>query len=124
MLSAGCGLAGANIATKLMSDDLSVGHYLNAAGWASVGLFVGAAATITGMTALQRRTASVVVPTITAVQTFLPIVLEPLFLRERFSEADLAGAPIAGGLLLALAGTVLVSRTRAVSEVSAQAEAS
>jgi len=124
MISAGCGFAGANIATKLMSDDLNVGHYLNAASWAAVGLFVGAAATITGMTALQQQAASVVVPTMTAIQTFLPIVLEPLFLRERFSEADLAGAPIAGGLLITLVGTVLVSRTRAVSEVSAQAQGS
>jgi drug/metabolite transporter (DMT)-like permease len=121
MLSSGCGFAGANIVTKLMSDDLGASHYLNTASWAAVGLLVGAAATITGMTALQRQTASVVVPTMTAVQIFLPIVLEPLFLRESFSEADLAGAPIAAGLLITLVGTVLVSRTSAVGEVSAQA---
>jgi hypothetical protein len=55
----------------------------------------------------------------TAVQTFLPILLEPLFLREDFASATLDGAPIAIGLLHTLAGTIVVSRTPAVSELSA-----
>ena len=52
-------------------------------------------------------------------QTFLPIVLEPLFLRERWSQTDIYGIPIAVGLLVALDGTLVITRTRAVSELVA-----
>jgi hypothetical protein len=71
------------------------------------------------MTAFQRRKATTVVPVSTAVQTFLPIVLEPFFLREHWGAATLDGVPIAAGMLVALAGTIIVSHTRAVSELSA-----
>jgi uncharacterized membrane protein len=71
------------------------------------------------MTAFQRRRATTVVPVSTAVQTFLPILLEPFFLREHWSAAPYRGAPIAVGLLLALIGTILVSRTPAVGKLAA-----
>jgi drug/metabolite transporter (DMT)-like permease len=119
IVASGAGFAASNVATKLLSDDFGTGHYLIAAMWAVIGLLSGVAATITGMTAFQRRPATTVVPVSTAVQTFLPIVLEPLFLREHWGSATLNGAPIAIGLLLALVGTVVVSRTQAVSELSA-----
>jgi drug/metabolite transporter (DMT)-like permease len=119
IIASGAGFAASNVATKLLSDDIGSGHYLIAAGWAAAGLISGVAATITGMTAFQRRPATTVVPVSTAVQTFLPIVLEPFFLREPWSTAKYAGVPIAAGMLVALAGTVIISRTRAVSELSA-----
>jgi drug/metabolite transporter (DMT)-like permease len=119
IVASGAGFAASNVATKLVSDDFGLGHYGIAATWAAVGLVNGVAATITGMTAFQRRPATTVVPVSTAVQTFLPILLEPLFLREDFASATLDGAPIAIGLLLTLAGTIVVSRTPAVSELSA-----
>jgi multidrug transporter EmrE-like cation transporter len=119
ILASGAGFAASNVATKLLSDDIGSGHYVIAAIWAVVGLATGIAATITGMTAFQRRRATTVVPVSTAVQTFLPIVLEPFFLREHWTSAKLGGAPIGIGLLVALVGTVVVSRTRAVSELSA-----
>jgi drug/metabolite transporter (DMT)-like permease len=119
IVASGAGFAASNVATKLLSDDIGSGHYVVAAGWAAVGLITGIAATITGMTAFQRRRATTVVPVSTAVQTFLPIVLEPFFLREHWTSAKLDGAPIGVGLLVALVGTIVVSRTRAVSELSA-----
>jgi drug/metabolite transporter (DMT)-like permease len=118
IVASGAGFAASNVATKLLSDDIATGHYVVAAMWAVVGLITGIAATITGMTAFQRRRATTVVPVSTAVQTFLPIVLEPFFLREHWTSAKLGGAPIGVGLLVALVGTVVVSRTRAVSELS------
>jgi hypothetical protein len=63
-----------------------------------------------------------VVPVSTSVQTFLPIVLEPLFLREHWAAARLDGLPIVIGLVIAFAGTILVSRTQAVSKLSAAAQ--
>jgi hypothetical protein len=59
----------------------------------------------------------VVVPVSFAVQTFLPIALEPLFLRESFKTAELGGAPLVGGIILLLAGTLAVARTRAVTQL-------
>jgi drug/metabolite transporter (DMT)-like permease len=122
IVASGAGFAASNVATKLLSDDIGLGHYPVAAAWAAVGLISGIAATITGMTAFQRRTATTVVPVSTSVQTFLPIVLEPLFLREHWAAARLDGLPILVGLLLAFAGTIVVSRTQAVSELSAGAQ--
>jgi drug/metabolite transporter (DMT)-like permease len=119
IVGSGGGFAASNVATKLMSDDVHVGHFANAVPWAAVGLATGVAATVSGMTAFQRRRATTVVPVSTSVQTYLPIVLEPLFLRERWSSAELGGAPIFAGVAVALLGTVLVSRSRAVSELAA-----
>ncbi len=120
IVASGCGFGASNIATKLMSDAVPR-HIPLAIGWALAGVGIGVAATITGMTAFQRRPATTVVPVSTAVQMFLPIILEPLFLRERLVSASLYGAPIAIGLAVALAGTLLVSRTRAVSDLTAGA---
>jgi len=121
MIASGTGFAAANIATKLMSDDAGLRHWLNAATWGAVALGAGIAATITGMTAFQRVPATVVVPVTTAIQTFLPILLEPLFLREKWSSTSLDGAVLAVGLAVALAGTVAVARAPAVGEVVATA---
>lgn len=122
IVASGCGFAGTNVATKLMSDDIKRGHYLQVGLWAALGLLLGLAATVTGMSAFQRRTATVVVPVSTAVQTFLPILLEPLFLHERWGSVDYGGAPIAVGLLVACAGTILLARTRAVADLAAGAQ--
>jgi drug/metabolite transporter (DMT)-like permease len=119
IVASGAGFAASNVATKLLGDDFGLHHYGVAAIWAAVGLISGVAATITGMTAFQRRPATTVVPVTTAVQTFLPILLEPFFLREHWGSATLDGAPIAIGLALTLAGTIVVSRTHAVSDLSA-----
>jgi drug/metabolite transporter (DMT)-like permease len=119
IVASGCGFGATNIATKLLSDDVGLHEYGNAAAWAAFGLVMGVAATITGMTAFQRRRATTVVPVSTAVQTFLPIVLEPFFLRERWSEVPLGGAPIAAGLLVALVGTIVVSRNEGVGRLAA-----
>lgn len=119
MVASGTGFAATNIATKLMSDDLGRGAWGSAVIWAAAGLALGIAATLTGMTAFQRRKATIVVPFTTAVQTFVPIVLEPAFLRENWSSAPLYGGTLAAGLVVAAVGTGLVSRTRSVSELVA-----
>jgi drug/metabolite transporter (DMT)-like permease len=119
IVASGVGFAAGNIATKLMGDDVGLEHYPNAVAWVAVVVATGIAATITGMSALQRSRAVIVVPISTAVQTFLPIVLEPLFLRERWGSAEVAGAPIIAGVVVALVGTLLVTRARVVSELVA-----
>jgi drug/metabolite transporter (DMT)-like permease len=121
IVASGAGFAATNVVLKLLSDDVGIGHYLNASTWLAVAIVAGLAATVTGMTAFQRSAATVVVPVSTAVQTFLPIALEPLFLRERWSTAPLGGALVGLGLAIALVGTVLVARAPSVGGVVATA---
>jgi stearoyl-CoA desaturase (delta-9 desaturase) len=104
-----------NIATKLVSDELGGGRYLVAAVWLGVAAATGVAAIVTEMTALQRSRATVVVPVSLAVQTFVPVLLEPIYLSERWSTAAWSGVPLIGGLVLVALGTLAVARTRAVS---------
>ncbi len=119
IVATGCGFGATNVATKLFGDDFNVGHFGTALVWAIVGLSMGVAATVTNMTAFQRRAATTVVPVSTAVQTFLPIVVEPLFLQERWGSAVLDGVPMIAGLLFALLGSVLIAASPAVSELIA-----
>jgi stearoyl-CoA desaturase (Delta-9 desaturase) len=104
-----------NIATKLVSDELGGGRYLFAAVWLGVAAATGVAAIVTEMTALQRGRATMVVPVSLAVQTFVPVLLEPIYLSERWSTAAWSGVPLIGGLVLVALGTLAVARTRAVS---------
>jgi drug/metabolite transporter (DMT)-like permease len=118
-LGSACGFAATNVAAKLLSDDFGGNHYFAAVVWVSVAGFAGIAATISGMTALQRRPATTVVPISTAVQTFLPVALEPLFLTESWRRAELGGLLLAAGLVVIAIGTVLVARTPTVSKLAA-----
>ena len=119
VISSGVGFAGTNIATKLASDDVGAGHWPNAAAWGAVAAALGVCATLTGMSAFQRCAATVVVPISTAIQTFLPIVLEPVFLRERYHSFATQLLPVGAGLVIAIAGVVLVGRDPAVSKLAA-----
>jgi hypothetical protein len=119
ILGSAFGFAAGNVATKLMSDEFNADHEAAAVAWVAVAAVTGIAAIVTEMTALQRAKATIVVPVSFAVQTFLPIVLEPLFLREQWASARLDGVPIAAGLVVAAAGTTLVARARAVSTLIA-----
>jgi drug/metabolite transporter (DMT)-like permease len=120
-LGSACGFAATNVATKLMADDLAGSHVPQALAWLAVAGFAGFTATITGMTALQRAPATTVIPISTAVQTFLPVALEPIFLAETLRTADLGGVPLFVGLVVMLIGIVVVARTRPVSALAASA---
>jgi hypothetical protein len=92
---------------------------LPAAIWAGVALATGVVALTTEMTALQRRPATLVVPLSFAIQTFLPVLLEPVYLSARWGTAALDGVPLLAGLVLVAVGALAVSRTRAVSSLVA-----
>src|SRR2546423_968176 len=94
-----------NIATKLMSDDFNGNHVQSATTWIVVAAATGVAAIVSEMTALQRAKATTVVPVSFAVQTFLPIILEPVFLSERWSTIDYDGIPLVAGMVLMFIGT-------------------
>jgi drug/metabolite transporter (DMT)-like permease len=119
VLGSACGFAATNVAMKLMADDFGNDHFPQAAAWLAVAAVAGFGATVTGMTALQRAPATRVIPISTAVQTFLPVALEPLFLAESFRDADLEGLPLLVGMAVMLVGVVVLARTRAVSGLAA-----
>ena len=121
VLGSACGFAATNVAMKLMADNISHDHWPRAIGWLVVAAIAGFGATVTGMTALQRARATIVIPISTAVQTFLPVALEPLFLRESFRSADLEGVPLLVGLVVMLVGIVVLARTPNVSAIAAGA---
>lgn len=119
VLGSACGFAATNVAMKLMADDIGHGQWLRAVTWLSVAAVAGFGATVTGMTALQRAPATTVIPISTAVQTFLPVALEPLFLKESFRTAELEGLPLLAGLVVMLVGIVVLARTQPVSAIAA-----
>ena len=112
VVATGCAFGATNVATKLLGDNVDLGHWANAVVWGLAGLAMGVAATLVNMTAFQRRSATTVVPVSTAVQTFLPILLEPFFLHEHWGSAIYDGAPVAAGLVTALIGIVLLELGR------------
>jgi drug/metabolite transporter (DMT)-like permease len=119
VLGSACGFAATNVAMKLMADDFGNDHFIQAGSWLAVAAVAGFAATVTGMTALQRAPATTVIPISTAVQTFLPVALEPLFLTESFRDASLEGLPLLVGIAVMLVGIVVLARTRPVSALAA-----
>jgi drug/metabolite transporter (DMT)-like permease len=119
VLGSACGFAATNVAMKLMADDIGNDHWPQAAAWLGVAAVAGFGATVTGMTALQRAPATTVIPISTAVQTFLPVALEPLFLAESFHSAELEGLPLLVGLAVMLVGIVVLARTPNVSAIAA-----
>src|SRR5437899_10532055 len=113
------GFGATNIATKLVSDSATASHWVPLAIWLALTAAFGVAATITAMTALQRAAATSVIPISFGLQTFLPVLIEPLYLREQWGTAALVGVPLLTGLALVLAGSVVLTRARSVREPAA-----
>jgi drug/metabolite transporter (DMT)-like permease len=108
-----------NVAAKLVSDGAASGSWILVGAWLAVAAATGLIALTTEMTALQRRPATFVVPVSFAIQTFLPVALEPIYLTERWGTAALSGVPLITGLLLVCIGALAVAKTRGVSALVA-----
>jgi drug/metabolite transporter (DMT)-like permease len=107
-----------NIGTKLVSDGIAGGAWVLVAIWLAATAAIGLVGLTTEMTALQRRPATFVVPVSFAIQTFLPIAFEPIYLTERWGSAAVDGIPLIVGLALIALGAIAVARTRAVSALA------
>jgi len=122
-ISAGCGYAWTAIASKLLTDELVAGTVLVAAGWLATAAASEGLALLSEMSALQRRPATHVAPTMLAVQVLVPVVLAPLIFGESWAETPLGGAALAGFIAIALAGTMLLAGSPAVGRVLESAHA-
>jgi hypothetical protein len=122
-VSAGCGYAWTAIASKLLTDELAAGTVLVGAVWLATAAASEGLALLSEMSALQRRPATHVAPTMLAVQVLLPVVLAPLIFGESWAGTPGGGVALVAFIVLALAGTVLLAGSRAVGAVIESAHA-
>jgi drug/metabolite transporter (DMT)-like permease len=123
VLSAGCGYAWTAIASKLLTDELAVGAIVVAAAWLGTAAASEGLALLSEMSALQRRPATHVAPTMFAVQIIVPVLLAPLIFGESWADTPLGGAVLVASMVVAVAGTVLLAGSAAVGAVIEAAHA-
>lgn len=117
VVSAGCGYAWTAIASKLLTDELAAGTALVGLAWLATVAASEGLALLSEMSALQRRPATHVAPTMFAVQVLVPVILAPLIFGESWSATPLGGAVLVASMAVAVAGTVLLAGSRAVGAV-------
>jgi hypothetical protein len=122
-VGAGCGYAWTAIAGKLLTDELSAGAVAAGALWLATVAVSESLALLSEMSALQRRPATQVAPMMFAIQILVPVLLAPLIFDESWATTPLNGAVLLAFVGLALVGTVLLSRSRAVAAVMESAHA-
>ena len=93
-LSAGCGYAWTAIASKLLTDQLAAGTVAVAALWLATAAGSESLALLSEMSAVQRRPAIHVAPTMFTVQVLVPVLLAPLIFDESWSQTPLGGAAL------------------------------
>jgi drug/metabolite transporter (DMT)-like permease len=117
VLSAGCGYAWTAIASKLLTDELADGAILVAVAWLATAAASEGLALLSEMSALQRRPATHVAPTMFAVQIIVPVLLAPLIFGESWADTPLGGVALVASMAVAVAGTVLLAGSRSVGVV-------
>jgi len=122
-VAAGCGYAWTAIASKLLTDELAAGAVLLAALWLGTAAASEGLALLSEMSALQRRPATHVAPTMFSVQVLVPVVLAPLIFDESWAETPLSGAALVLFIALAVAGAVSLARSKAVGSLIESAHA-
>jgi len=117
VLSAGFGYAWTAIASKLLTDELAAGALLAAVAWLATAAASEGVALLSEMSALQRRPATHVAPTMFAVQILVPVILAPLIFGESWGATPLGGAALVASIAIAVAGTTLLAGSRSVGAV-------
>lgn len=122
-IAAGCGYAWTAIAGKLLTDELAAGTLVPAAVWLATAAGSESLALLSEMSALQRRPATHVAPTMFAVQVLVPVLLAPLIFGESWAETPGGGAALVAFMVMAVAGTVLLAGSKAVGALMESAHA-
>jgi len=117
VISAGCGYAWTSIASKLLTDELAAGTVIVGLAWLCTVAASEGLALLSEMSALQRRPATHVAPTMFTVQVLVPVVLAPLIFEESWSETPVHGALLVASMAVAVAGTALLAGSRSVAAV-------
>ncbi len=117
VISAGCGYAWTAIASKLLTDELAAGALLVAVAWLATAVASEGLALLSEMSALQRRAATHVAPTMFAVQVLVPVILAPLIFNESWGSTPLGGLALVASMAVAISGTILLAGSGAVGAV-------
>ena len=115
VLGAGCAYAWTALGAKLLADQVSAGAAAAAVGWLAA---IGAAALlglVAEMSALQRRAAIAVAPTVFAVQVAVPVAAAPIIGGEAWASTAAAGAVLAISILAVIGGAVVLMRSPVVA---------
>lgn len=123
VVSAGCGYAWTAIASKLLTDEIAAGAVIVAVAWLATAAASEGVALLSEMSALQRRAATQVAPTMFAVQIIVPVLLAPLIFGESWGDTPLGGVVLVASMAVAVAGTVLLAGSRSVGAVIEAAHA-
>jgi drug/metabolite transporter (DMT)-like permease len=122
-VGAGCGYAWTAIASKLLTDELAAGTVVVAVLWLATAAGSEGLALLSEMSALQRRPAVQVAPTMFTAQVLLPVLLAPLIFDESWANTPLNGAVLVAFIALAVAGTIFLAGSKAVAAVMESAHA-
>lgn len=117
IVSAGCGYAWTATASKLLTDELAAGAILVAIAWLATAAASEGLALLSEMSALQRRPATQVAPTMFAVQILVPVLLAPLIFGESWGDTPLGGVVLVASIAVATGGAVLLAGSRGVGAV-------
>jgi drug/metabolite transporter (DMT)-like permease len=123
MVCSSLGFAGANLAVKGFTGELTAGHYPLAVAYLALAALGSTVGTLGQMTAFQRYRAVEVVPMTFVIPIFVPLLLANLVLSEHWSAAPSAGLPFALGAFVVLVGTCTLARLRPVVTVAQRAAA-
>jgi drug/metabolite transporter (DMT)-like permease len=117
-LAAGVAFAVTDTASKLLVDDFTHSVWGGVVLWATaLGVF-GLAGVLLEMSALQRRPATIVGPTVFVLQVTLPVLLAPLVAGESWRGTPLNGGVILIGVAITAACAVVLTRSTAVAAFS------
>ncbi|HEX6456787.1 MAG TPA: hypothetical protein VF009_09755 [Solirubrobacterales bacterium] len=122
-VGAGAGYAWTAIASKLLTDELATGAVPAAALWLATAAASESLALLSEMSALQRRPATHVAPTMFAVQVLVPVLLAPLIFDESWAETPLGGAALVAFMALTVSGTIFLAGSKAVGALMQSAHA-
>jgi drug/metabolite transporter (DMT)-like permease len=117
VIGAGCGYAWTAIASKLLTDELAGGAVLVGVAWLASAAASEGVALLSEMSALQRRAATHVAPTMFAVQIVVPVLLAPLIFGESWGDTPLGGVALVASMALAVSGAILLAGSSAVGAV-------
>ncbi len=118
MLGAGLAFAWGALATKLVADAASGGHWPAAVLWGAAAISASIVGLTAEMSALQHRPAILVAPVVFVAETFVPVMLAPLILHVSFLNTPLSGVPLLICLLVLLGGATVLARSPALLALS------
>ena len=117
VLGAGLAYAWVDFADKLLSNDISLGHWLFAFTWLVVILAVGALALLEENKALTRQPAINVGPVVGAIQQPLPVLMALWAGVEVWGAGAHHVGPLVGGLVLVVFGATTLGHRSAVAHL-------